>query len=245
MPAPSRRWPSQLLIAVVALVVCAALLYAYPRGAEPSALAAMRSDAEVAVHDRATSIELRPRGPVRGTGLVFHPGAKVDSRAYVPLLRPVAEAGYPVVVLKAPFGMAILQPQQGAAAISRGPDRWVAGGHSLGGPTAARLATAHPERVRGLLLWASYPDIDLRGADLAVTSIYGTRDGLSAVPDVLGAPLPPTTDFVAVPGAIHAHFGDYGPQPGDGRPATSRRQAQERIIAATLHHLHRVDTAGR
>lgn len=116
------------------------------------------------------------------------------------------------------------------------------GGHSLGGPAAARLAAHHPDRVRGLLFWASYSDIDLRGArDLDVASVYGTRDALSTPAAVRQAPLPPGTEFVAVEGAVHAHFGDYGPQRGDGRPATSRAEAQRQVVAATLRLLDRVD----
>lgn len=36
-----------------------------------------------------------------------------------------------------------------------------------------------------------------------------------------------------VPGAVHAFFGDYGPQAGDGTPGTSRAQAQRQIVEAT------------
>lgn len=62
---------------------------------------------------------------------MFYPGARVDSRAYLPLLRPVAEAGYLAVVLKTPFGMPILHPQQGQHLFARPglPRRWVAACH--------------------------------------------------------------------------------------------------------------------
>ncbi|GAA4617410.1 alpha/beta hydrolase [Saccharopolyspora hordei] len=239
--AEHRRWITRSLAVLAAAAACAVLLYARPLAATPAAQDAMRSDAAVAVVDRATEIELVPRARHRDTGLVFYPGARVDSRAYLPLLRPVAEAGYPVVVLKPPFGMAILHAEQGQQVLGRA-QRWVVGGHSLGGPAAARLATHHPDQVHGLLLWASYPDIDLRGArDLDVTSVYGTRDGLSTPADVRRAPLPPGTEFVAVQGAVHTHFGDYGPQSGDGQPATSRADAQRQIVAATLDCLRRID----
>jgi hypothetical protein len=42
------------------------------------------------------------------TGFVFVPGARVDYRAYALVLRPLAEAGFLVVVLKEPFGFAVL-----------------------------------------------------------------------------------------------------------------------------------------
>ncbi|AMD88189.1 hypothetical protein AXF14_12110 [Actinomyces radicidentis] len=45
--------------------------------------------------------------------------------------------------------------------------------------------------------------------------------------------LPAGTRFVEVDGAVHADFGDYGPQDGDGEPTTSRTSAQEQIVAAS------------
>ena len=54
--------------------------------------------------------------PVRPTvGLVFVPGARVDPRAYAHILRPLAEAGYLVAVLKEPFGLALPNRDQPTA----------------------------------------------------------------------------------------------------------------------------------
>lgn len=36
-----------------------------------------------------------------------------------------------------------------------------------------------------------------------------------------------------VDGAVHAFFGDYGPQPGDGTPTADRTLAQTAITKAT------------
>ena len=48
------------------------------------------------------------------TGLMFTPGARIDSRAYAHVLRPLAEAGYLVVVLKEPFGFSLLDADRGS-----------------------------------------------------------------------------------------------------------------------------------
>ena len=42
---------------------------------------------------------------------------------------------------------------------------------------------------------------------------------------------------IPIEGAVHAHFGDYGPQPGDGEPEVDRDVAQRRIVEATLDFL--------
>ena len=69
------------------------------------------------------------------TGLIFVPGARVDARAYAHILRPLAEAGYLVAVLKEPFGFALIQPDHAETVIDLHPEiaYWAIGGHSLGG----------------------------------------------------------------------------------------------------------------
>jgi hypothetical protein len=39
---------------------------------------------------------------------------------------------------------------------------------------------------------------------------------------------------VVLAGGIHAFFGDYGEQPGDGNPTITRADAQEQIRKATI-----------
>ena len=125
-------------------------------------------------------------------------------------------------------------------------ERWVDRGWSmlLGGVAASSFAADHPTNVDGLLLWASYPADDRLAStdELAVSSISGSEDGLTTPADVADsrADLPADTTFVEVPGAVHAFFGDYGDQPGDGQPTTSRATAQEAIVAASLDLMAKV-----
>ena len=86
------------------------------------------------------------------------------------------------------------------------------------------------------MFWASYPVGSLSGrTDLHVASIYGTADALAtpASIDASRADLPPSTVFTPIEGGIHAYFGDYGPQSGDGTPTVGRDEAQRQIVAAT------------
>ena len=91
-------------------------------------------------------------------GLVFYPGARVDARAYQDILGPLANAGYLVVILKVPLGIALLDTSQARAAMDRHPGitSWAVGGHSLGGVSASTFAKSNPD-VSGLLLFASFP----------------------------------------------------------------------------------------
>lgn len=242
-------WTGRVLAALVVVGLVGALWWLRPIGATGVALDALHSGDGVVVTQSATRIELRPTGEVDPTGLIFYPGAKVDARAYAAILRPIAEAGHLVVIVKMPYGVALLDVNAASSVIDAEPevDQWVVAGHSLGGTAAARYASDHPDEIAGLVLWASYPADDLSGDDLAVLSVSGTEDGLTTPADVEDsrADLPPDTEFVAVEGATHAQFGDYGLQRRDGTATISRAEAQRQIVAATLAFLDALDATSR
>ena len=230
---------------VALLLLLAALVYLRPLHASPVAVEAMAGSPQVHVVDSANRIELSPTSATRTTGLVFYPGAKVDPRAYVPNLTPIAAAGYPVIILKVPYNIAFAGRNAAFRAMDAEPTvtRWVVGGHSLGGVVASSVAGSNDPRVRGLLLWASYPNSTLADRpSLQATSISGWNDGLAtpAKVDAAKAKLPPDTRYVVIDGGIHSFFGDYGLQSGDGTPSVSRHAAQEQIQTATLELMQRV-----
>ena len=175
---------------------------------------------------------------------MFYPGARVDARAYAHLLAPLARAGVLVVVLKEPFGIALTDAGQASAPMSVHPEirSWAVGGHSLGGVAAASYADDHPQ-VKALVLYAAYPSSALSRRDLKVLSVSGSADGLAtpAKVDAARADLPPATRYVVVVGGVHAFFGDYGVQPGDGTPGVPRIVAQDRIVTATGDFLSLLD----
>jgi len=241
----------RIALAVPALLLCVllvvALAWSRPYPASPVAVAAMRSADGVRVSDRLTWFEMASTTLVDDevvrptTGLVFVPGGRVDPRAYAQVLRPLAQAGYLVTVLKEPFGLSVVDSGHPGRVMAAHPEiaQWAVAGHSLGGVTAASFADGHAvvgdARVAGLVLWASYPASRLERADLTVTSVSAERDGLStpAKVDAAKSKLPPDTSYVVVPGAVHSWFGDYGEQSGDGTPTGDRAEAQAQITQAT------------
>ncbi len=232
----------RVLGAVLTVVVLGSVVYLVPATATPEAVAAMAGTAAVRVTDAPTSITLTPTGGSAAAGLVFQPGAKVDPRAYVPLLERVGAAGYLVVIVKQPADIGFLALGAPAGIVATHPEvtHWAVGGHSLGGVAASAYAGQSGSGAQGLLLWASYPLGSLAArTDLVVASVSGTADGLSTPADIGAsrANLPPHAVFTAVPGGIHAFFGDYGDQAGDGTPTTDRASAQQRIVEATTAFL--------
>lgn len=244
-PHRGRRIAGRVVTAVLVLLLVGVLGWLRPFTAGADAMAAMQSDDLVTVTDATTAIELRPATLAAPTvGLVFSPGALTDPRAYADLLRSVAEAGYLVIILKVPFGLAFAQSGQSAGPIADHPEIaiWAVGGHSLGGVAASSFAADSPGAVSGLLLWASYPSVDLSGTTLQVESISGSNDLLSTPADIEKSKtnLPPDAMFTEIEGGIHAYFADYGEQSGDGRPEVDRGTASAQIVAATTAFLGRL-----
>lgn len=166
-------------------------------------------------------------------GLVLYTGGKVPPAAYAPPARAIAEAGYLVAIVPAPFNFAIFDTGAAAAVIADHPaiTTWAVGGHSLGGASAALFVDGNPGSVDGLVLWASFASEDLSDAGLEVLSAYGSLD--AGVPNFtdpanlanLGANV--TTE--RIDGGNHEQMGWYTGQPNDP-PATITRDAQQAVI---------------
>ncbi|MGB7880229.1 MAG: alpha/beta hydrolase [Ilumatobacteraceae bacterium] len=244
---PRRVWLARGALVLGGAVLIGSLVYLRPLSAEPIAVDALSDGDGVSVDVSRTTIRLTPDADPRSVGLAFYPGAKVDPQAYAHILRPLAQAGFPVVIFKQPYNLAVLQPNAANAVIGDPDDtidRWVVGGHSLGGAMASSYAEQDRDELSGLLLYAAYPANDMsERTDLAVMSVYGTNDGLATPADIeeRAPDLPASTEYVAIEGAIHSYFGDYGLQRGDGTPGVSRTVAQREIADASLLLLEAVE----
>lgn len=211
----------------------------------PEAIAAMKSDQNVKVTFGRT-IMFEPTSGAPKVGLVIYPGAHIDARSYAPVAKEIARQGYVVGVQAMPLTLAIISPNAAAQAFAAQPNikTWAIAGHSLGGAMAARYAKANPDKVKGLALWAAYPDgsDDLSQSGMPVVSISGSNDGL-ATPEKIDAAkkyLPANTKYVVIQGGNHAQFGSYGPQGGDGQAAISPADQQKQVVDATVELLNSI-----
>lgn len=73
------------------------------------AAALLSSDGRVTVERSGETLTFRPTSAVRRSGLVFIVGGGVSAEAYAPLLRPLADDGHPVVVVRLPYRLAPLE----------------------------------------------------------------------------------------------------------------------------------------
>ena len=247
---PRRRQASRAVLRVAAIVGVVVIAWLAPSVATEPALAAMKTRSGITVTENASEIVLTPTGPIAHTGLFFQPGAKVDARAYAAVLRPVAAAGHVVVITKQPLGIAFLSVSAFDSARTRfgAVKNWVVGGHSLGGTVASISANSYcgaaTEPVVGLLLFASYPATDISSSlDCPVLSISASNDGLATPSQIRSTKhlLPSSTRYVQIKGAVHAFFGDYGTQFGDGKPSVSHAVARAEISALAVRFIARFD----
>lgn len=211
-----------ILAAIVGIVVWSQVgVYT----AEPAPLAAVQDDPAIRIIDDDAAIILAPATAPPGddtaadVGLVFIPGAKVDAWAYAATLSGVVrDDGMTVVITKPWLNLAFfdLRPLSAFTDLAPRVDRWIVGGHSLGGVRACQLATD----ADALALFGSYCSNDLSSSGIPVLSLSGSEDGLST-PEKIDAGrdlLPGDAEFIEIDGAAHASFGAYGPQAGDGTP---------------------------
>lgn len=206
--------------------------------------ALLQSGEAVTVRDSGAILMFAPRRDTTAAGVIFLPGGAIDPRAYVPLVRAVAEAGYPAVLVRLPWRAAPTDASRRVvwdrilAIVTQHPNRrWILAGHSRGAALSARFAGEHPEALAGLVLIATtHPkDFTLATLPIPVTKIYATHDCVADSAAVFANAhlLPAGTRWVRLEGGNHRQFGWYGAQLGDCT-ATIGRQAQQ---AATLETL--------
>ena len=171
-------------------------------------------------------------------GLVLYTGGKVPPSAYAPAARAIAEHGYLVAIVPAPFNLAILDTDAADRVIEDHPeiDAWAVGGHSLGGATASLFIDGHPGVVDGLVLWAAYSSADISSDKLHVLSTYGSLDaGVPSYSDPANvAKLGSNVTVDVIEGGNHEQMGWYTGQPNDPPATISRETQQERVVAATV-----------
>lgn len=228
--------------------------------ANDDAADALVSDQQVQVVRSAQHWSFTPAGASLGdVGLLFFPGALVDPAAYAPLLRRVALAGYPVLLVEVPrrgaFGGAdggeVLGRARRAMQEEPSTPRWVIAGHSRGGVIASRFVREGGSNIAGLvLLGTSHPrDFSLAEAKVPVTKVLGTRDGVAPVEksERNRHLLPATTRWVLIEGGNHSQFGSYGFQPMDRFARIDRGRQHELAGQAIVDMLQSVaagDSAG-
>lgn len=185
------------------------------------AQAALNGNAEVSVREIDGGYFFD--GPGDSAAIVFYPGAKVECRAYAPLILKLAESGFDCFLADVPFNFAIFGANTADRFIKEyNYDSWIMAGHSMGGIVATNYAQAHSDIVDGIILLASYPTENVNNS-IKLCSIYGNNDGCLDIDEYNNnkTKWPADSYEYIIDGGNHAQFGDYGFQKGDGMASVS------------------------
>ncbi len=175
-------------------------------------------------------------GEGEDTVFIFYPGAKVDSEAYLPLMKMLSDNGIDCFVIKPPFRFALFD----ANAADRIIDKYsykhvIVSGHSMGGTIASLYASKNPDKIDGVVLLSAYPGSEISD-NIPLLSIYGSEDMVLNKEAYKNAEpfFPDVFDEVIIDGGSHSGFGSYGEQRGDGKPGISPDQQKEITVNAIL-----------
>ena len=203
----------------------------------------METSGGVTVSEQENWIDFKPDKPkAGGKSVLFYPGGLVKPESYAPLAHKLAAAGHHTIIAKMPFNLAVIKPNLADDILSAYPEeKFVMGGHSLGGSMAARYVVAHPDVLQGIFFLASYPDQkgSVQKLGIPALSILGTNDGVVNMTKYQEGRmyLPPDTVYYTIEGGNHAQFGDYGHQKGDGEPTVNEEDQLKQTVKTLLSWL--------
>ena len=211
--------------------------------ADENALAALRSDYKATV-TQDKEIIFNHGSHYSSTGVILYPGGRCDPRAYAPVMCQLANIGFQVIIPHMPLRLAVLDPNRIGAIMQQHPDidKWVIGGHSMGGAMAAAYACKNPNTVKGLYFMASYPSSmhAMPDSELPMLMLYGTHDFITRKSEFEASyeRLPKHTKFIAIEGGDHYQFGSFS---NVKVTATISREEQQRQTAqAMIQFLSRI-----
>jgi predicted esterase len=233
------NWKLALFLLVGVAVLLGIQYITYERPPLPEAINAFENN-DILIINNKPWLTFSPTDFNSKTGFIFYPGGRIDPQGYASLMRTIANEGYFVVVPIMPLNMAVFNSNIADKIIATYPDvnRWVIGGHSVGGTMAAQYTNTHGELIDGLVIWASYPadSTDLSDFDLPVVSIYGSLDPRVNQSSVVERQhlLPEDTIYFRIEGGDHHQFGSYEIDPKDNHATISRESQHEQILQSTL-----------
>lgn len=167
------------------------------------------------------------------TALIFYPGGKVESSAYLPLLVKISESGITCILIKMPFNLAVFNTKAADNIYDKFPEikHWYLGGHSLGGAMASNYAANNPDKIDGLILLGAYIYGDYPPEE--TLTVYGTEDfGLDL------SKISYDENVYVLNGGNHAQFGNYGKQKGDGDASIERDVQQDLAVNYISEFIH-------
>ncbi|WP_281612909.1 alpha/beta family hydrolase [Flammeovirga sp. SubArs3] len=192
---------------------------------------------EVTITETDDEISFRTNTSTKALQVIFFQGGLTDPKAYAPLCRKIAEAGFSCHLIKMNWRLPQYDYQKTLQIIDVKKGNYVIGGHSQGGKMAAQLVYENPSTFKGLfLMGTSHPrDISLSHLNIPCIKLYASQDGLASVEEVEAnkPKLPENSKLILIEGGNHSQFGYLGQLLMDSSPTISLNDQQKQ----TYHHL--------
>lgn len=191
--------------------------------ATDTALSVLEENKDIVIEDNLTV--LFPKQST-DTAIIFYPGAKVEDKAYLPLLDKIREKGVVCILVRMPFRMAIFDSNAAQKVMLKFPNikHWYISGHSMGGAMASKFASDNPEKLDGLILLGAYIYGDYSVEN--TLTIYGSLN--KSVENHINY----TKNIVKIDGGNHSQFGNYGLQKGDLVGKIDSEEQQRKTVLA-------------
>ena len=226
-----------IVFSVLAVLIASCFLYLsiYAK-ADETCDVALKSDEEVKVTEEKDGYFFD--GPSKENLILFYPGAKVETKAFAPLLRRIASTSADVRLFEMPFHMAFFGKNKAEEVRKENTySHYYMAGHSLGAAMAGDYVGDHLDEYDGLIFLAGYPTKDLHHKGFSLLNIYGSDDGHTSMLQKNPEYRPDDYTEVVIEGGNHAQFGNYGIQSGDGKATITREEQQKQTADAVASYL--------
>ncbi len=236
-----RKWTDRLIrVLIIVLIFIGVGVYIYADDYYRPSLTAeevLAGGEGITFEETGGDLVFTPADPEGG--VVIYPGGRVSERAYGYLGRKIAAMGYKTVIVRAPLKLSIFSNYAAEDYVSDEKiSDWVIIGHSLGGVSASRFVKKNPDKIRGLILLAAYPDgrTDLSASTFEVFSLVGDKDLIIDYEKLneSQARLPKATYGQIIRGGNHSSFANYGTQDGDSLADIGYEEQQQFVLDAVL-----------
>ena len=156
--------------------------------------------------------------------IIFYPGAKVEAISYAPLMINLANNNIDCFIVKMPFNLALLNSNAANKIISTYKyNNYYLMGHSLGGAMASIYTSKNEEKIKGLILLASYSTKNIKTVN--TLSIYGDKDNIINMKNYNKnkSKIDNLTEYI-IKGANHSGYAFYGEQKNDYKSTISKEE---------------------
>ena len=221
------------LCIVILSAIVGAIIFLQPVKADNVAFEEAKKNQDITIKDDGSNWVITPKSK-SNADLIFYTGGLVEEKAYINNLSKVAaQETITIYIPKIFLNLAFFDIGAADKIIQKYKlDKIYVAGHSLGGVAACYYTKDHKDKVKGLIMMASYCDKPITDFKGDVLSIAGDQDGVINFnkKDEADKLLPENSQIALVPGMNHAQFGNYGKQRGDKDATIPNDQATQEIL---------------